>query len=288
MELLKKYNLPVWVMEPLRGGKLASLAAEDEAKLKALRPQEGIPAWAFRFLQSIPEVTVILSGMSNMEQLEDNITTFEEDKPLNEQEMKTLLDIADRHGEEDRRSLHGLPLLCQPLSPGAGYSPVCWPCTMSTALPEAALSRPWLCRTLPEDKRPSCLHWMPKLRGSLSPADQDFRGDGGFCAADGIGFPRRLRHSRRFAEALPEGFRAIAGAGKTGSSGDLQHREVGLLQQFRALAQPVVDETGDGRLLQIVMENFVAAALAHMSGVGDLLQGDFIIIMNLNKMKHVL
>ena len=96
IELLKEYNIPVWVMEPLRGGKLASLAADDEAALRALRPQEGIPAWAFRFLQSIPEVVVTLSGMSNMEQLQDNIRTFEEDKPLSREEMDALLAIADK------------------------------------------------------------------------------------------------------------------------------------------------------------------------------------------------
>ena len=93
-ELVSGYGIPVWVMEPLRGGKLASLAKEDEEKLKALRPDEKIPAWAFRFLQSIPQVTMVLSGMSNMEQMEENIRTFEEDRPLNEEEMKTLLSIA--------------------------------------------------------------------------------------------------------------------------------------------------------------------------------------------------
>ena len=95
VELLKKYNIPVWVMEPLRGGRLANLTQEEEAKLKAMRPDEGIPAWAFRFLQSIPEVTVVLSGMSNMEQMKDNIHTFQEDKPLSEEEMKNLLAMAD-------------------------------------------------------------------------------------------------------------------------------------------------------------------------------------------------
>ena len=95
VKLLDEYHIPVWVMEPLRGGKLASLAAEDEAKLTALRPEEKIPAWAFRFLQSLPEVTVTLSGMSNMEQLQENIRTFEEERPLNEEERQTLLDIAD-------------------------------------------------------------------------------------------------------------------------------------------------------------------------------------------------
>lgn len=94
VELLNQWNIPVWVMEPLRGGKLASLAPEDEAKLKALRPDEGIPAWAFRYLQSIPSVVVTLSGMSNMEQMKENIATFETDKPLNETELGTLHAIA--------------------------------------------------------------------------------------------------------------------------------------------------------------------------------------------------
>ena len=95
VELLQAYNIPVWVMEPLRGGKLASLAPADEEKLQALRPQEGIPAWAFRFLQSIPAVTVTLSGMSNMEQMQENIRTYETEQPLDENEMQTLLGIAD-------------------------------------------------------------------------------------------------------------------------------------------------------------------------------------------------
>lgn len=94
VELLKQYGIPVWVMEPLRGGKLASLPSEDEKKLKALRPAEEIPAWAFRFLQTVPEVTVTLSGMSSREQMEANIRTFEEDRPLNEEEMETLLSVA--------------------------------------------------------------------------------------------------------------------------------------------------------------------------------------------------
>ena len=95
VELLQEYNIPVWVMEPLRGGRLASLAPADEEKLQALRPQEGIPAWAFRFLQSIPAVTVTLSGMSNMEQMQANIRTYETEQPLNENEMQALLGIAD-------------------------------------------------------------------------------------------------------------------------------------------------------------------------------------------------
>lgn len=95
VELLESYHIPVWVMEPLRGGRLAKLAEKEEAVLKGLRPEEGIPAWAFRFLQSIPGVVVTLSGMSDLEQLKENIRTVETEKPLAKEEMDTLLSIAD-------------------------------------------------------------------------------------------------------------------------------------------------------------------------------------------------
>ena len=94
MELLKEYNIPVWVMEPVRGGKIATLAPEHEAKLKALRPDESVAAWAFRFLQTLDDCTVTLSGMSNFEQVKENIQTYAEEKPLNEREWNTLQEIA--------------------------------------------------------------------------------------------------------------------------------------------------------------------------------------------------
>lgn len=95
VELLDQWKIPVWVMEPVRGGQLASLSEDAEAKLKEARPDEKVPAWAFRFLQSIPSVTMTLSGMSNMQQLQDNIKTYAENKPLNEAEMELILGIAD-------------------------------------------------------------------------------------------------------------------------------------------------------------------------------------------------
>lgn len=94
VELLESYHIPVWVMEPLRGGRLAKLSEKEEAVLKGLRPDEGIPAWAFRFLQSIPGVVVVLSGMSDLEQMKENIRTFETEKPLTKEEMDTLLFVA--------------------------------------------------------------------------------------------------------------------------------------------------------------------------------------------------
>ena len=95
VELLREYNIPVWVMEPVRGGRLAKLGESHTARLTALRRDETIPAWAFRFLQGVPGVTMILSGMSNMDQLRDNLRTFEDEKPLTEQETAELMKIAD-------------------------------------------------------------------------------------------------------------------------------------------------------------------------------------------------
>lgn len=95
VDLLQEYNIPVWVMEPLRGGKLAALSQENTEKLHAVRPEESIPGWAFRFLQSIPSVAVVLSGMSDFGQLQENIRIFEADKPLDEAEKKVLLSIAE-------------------------------------------------------------------------------------------------------------------------------------------------------------------------------------------------
>ena len=96
VDLLNDWNIPIWVMEPLRGGRLAKLDEQSEKELKALRPEEEIPAWAFRFLQSVKGVTMVLSGMSNMEQLDKNLKTYSEGKPLNDKEMSALMAIADR------------------------------------------------------------------------------------------------------------------------------------------------------------------------------------------------
>ena len=103
-KLMEEHNIPVWIMEPLRGGKLAKAAPVKEEVFKAMRPYESVPAWAFRFLQSLPNVTMVLSGMSNMDQLQANIKTYEEDKPLSEEEFNKLIEIQD---EETKKG--GLP-----------------------------------------------------------------------------------------------------------------------------------------------------------------------------------
>ena len=92
--LLNEYHMPIWVMEPLRGGKLVMLEEKHAAKLKALHPDEPVSAWSFRFLQSIPGVTMVLSGMSSFDQLQENIATFETEEPLNDEEKNVLFAIS--------------------------------------------------------------------------------------------------------------------------------------------------------------------------------------------------
>ena len=95
VELLNSMNIPIWVMEPLRGGRLAKLPEKETETLTGLRPDETVPAWAFRFLQGVPGVTIVLSGMSDLAQLKENIQTFQTDKPLSQTESDALLSIAD-------------------------------------------------------------------------------------------------------------------------------------------------------------------------------------------------
>ena len=154
VELLNEYNIPIWVMEPLRGGKLAKLPDEQESKLKALRPDETTVGWAFRFLQSIPGVTMVLSGMSSMEQLQENIKTFSEDKPLNEEEMKTLLGIANE-------MLKGNVLPCTACRYCTSHCPMGLDIPKLLALYNehcftgGGFIAPMAISALPEDKRPS-------------------------------------------------------------------------------------------------------------------------------------
>lgn len=93
-ELAAKHNLPLIVMEPLRGGKLVNLGDNDAAELANIRPDENAVSVAFRFIQSLPNVFVTLSGMSDLDQLTENISIFNENKPLDAEEIKKLLALA--------------------------------------------------------------------------------------------------------------------------------------------------------------------------------------------------
>lgn len=89
--ILEEHNIPIIVMEPVRGGRLATLSEKSAALLKAEQPDWTIPSWAFRFIKSLPQVQVVLSGMSNMDQIKDNVATFSDERALDEDETKILM-----------------------------------------------------------------------------------------------------------------------------------------------------------------------------------------------------
>ena len=91
---LKEKNIPVLVMEPLRGGKLANVSKEMLDPILKNRPNDNVCSLAFRFIQSFDNVLLTLSGMSNLEQVVDNIITFESEQPLSDAELDTILEIA--------------------------------------------------------------------------------------------------------------------------------------------------------------------------------------------------
>ncbi len=92
-EILHERNIPMIIMEPVKGGSLASLKPELEEKFKAVRPEASIASWAFRFVASLPGVMTILSGMTHIDQMQDNISTFTNFEPLSEEERAVVDDV---------------------------------------------------------------------------------------------------------------------------------------------------------------------------------------------------
>lgn len=95
-DILNEFGIPIWVMEPVRGGKLANLSSVDTETLVRIDGERTNAEWAFRWLQGIDNVQMILSGMSDMDQLRENVKTFSERKPLTTEECSVLYAIADR------------------------------------------------------------------------------------------------------------------------------------------------------------------------------------------------
>jgi hypothetical protein len=92
-EVITNHGIPVMVMEPCRGGRLAFLNAKADAMLKKARPNDSIASWAFRFLQSLPKVQVVLSGMTKMEQVVENVALFSRPDPTTEDEKELLRQV---------------------------------------------------------------------------------------------------------------------------------------------------------------------------------------------------
>lgn len=89
-EILAERNIPIIVMEPVKGGSLASTDAETEAAMNKVRPGASVASFALRFVASLPAVMITLSGMSNEEQMNDNIKTFKNFEPLTDEEQDII------------------------------------------------------------------------------------------------------------------------------------------------------------------------------------------------------
>ncbi|MCL2388203.1 MAG: aldo/keto reductase [Defluviitaleaceae bacterium] len=89
--IVEKAGVPLFVMEPVHGGMLANLTEEGNALLRAAEPNMSIASWALRFVMDLPHVSVILSGMSDIAQVKDNIATVSESKPLSPADKELLL-----------------------------------------------------------------------------------------------------------------------------------------------------------------------------------------------------
>lgn len=150
-DLLTERGIPVWVMEPVRGGKLAKLSDADEGKLKALRPEESTASWGFRFLQGLPNVTMVLSGMSDMAQMEDNVKTFSQGQPLSQEEADLLLEIAE--GMKDSVPCTACRYCCDGCPKGVDIPGFI--CTYNELRVAPTTNAAMRIEFLPEDKKPS-------------------------------------------------------------------------------------------------------------------------------------
>ncbi|MCQ2071004.1 MAG: aldo/keto reductase [archaeon] len=101
LALLKEYGIPVMVMEPLRGGMLAKMSDEDLSRMKEFRLDADPVKVAFRFLQSIPEVVTVLTGMSDKDQMREKLVTYAVDDPMDDAEKEAVIDIGRRMISKD-------------------------------------------------------------------------------------------------------------------------------------------------------------------------------------------
>ena len=164
-EIIRDHGLPIVVMEPLRGGKLSHLSPADHARLQELAPDRSDSSWALRWLHELPGIAVVLSGMSSLEQMQENITTFDSPSPLSERERAVLAEIAE--------GLKGSV-------PCTGCRYCCKGCPAALDIPfliseyndmkvQVSLTPVMRLESLPEEKRPSaclqcgaCMHICPQ------------------------------------------------------------------------------------------------------------------------------
>ncbi len=92
-EVARKHNKPVLIMEPVKGGSLATMTPDIQAKFKAANPDVSVSSWAVRFAASLDGIITVLSGMSDLQQMEDNTSYMEHFRPLNDSERTTIDEV---------------------------------------------------------------------------------------------------------------------------------------------------------------------------------------------------
>jgi len=95
LEVARKYNKKVMIMEPYKGGFLADIPDEAEKIMKEYNPDKSVVSWAMRFVATLDDVDVILTGASNLEQLESNIYEFKNAEPFNDEEFEILKEVSE-------------------------------------------------------------------------------------------------------------------------------------------------------------------------------------------------
>lgn len=111
-EILRKRNIPMIIMEPVKGGLLANPAPELEKMFKEYNPDASAASWALRYVASLDGVATILSGMSNREQMEDNLKTFTNFQPLNEKEKAVIDAVVTKMLDMDQIPCTGCRYCC--------------------------------------------------------------------------------------------------------------------------------------------------------------------------------
>jgi len=120
-ELTKELGIPLIVMEPVKGGSLAKLPGSVVKHFSALAPERSLASWAFRFVASLPNVKLILSGMSHIKQVEDNLRTFDTFTPLSVTELVAV--------EEVKKALQ------KRIKNGCTACAYCMPCPVGVDIP---------------------------------------------------------------------------------------------------------------------------------------------------------